>query len=265
MSYLEAVFLGILQGLTEFLPVSSSGHLVLAQNLLGIEGVGENSPPLFELMVHAGTLLAVIIYFWKNLLEMLLSLFARDRVRERKMILKLGLAMIPAVLAYLFLEDQFEAAYQSPFFTAVMLMVTGVILMLPRWFRRPQGRGAAEVGWLQALLMGVGQALAILPGISRSGTTIVTGMLSGANPSRAAEFSFLLAVPAILGALVVKAGDFTEMKPDHLGPYLAGTVFAFVSGLLAVYGVLASIRRGKFEYFGYYCMLAGAAAFIHFK
>ena len=264
MSYLEAVLLGILQGLTEFLPVSSSGHLVLAQHFFGIESAVEGSAPIFELMLHAGTLLAVIIYFWRQLLEMFLALFERDRLRERMMIGKLGLAMVPAVLAYLFLEEQFEAAYRSPVLASVMLVVTGGVLMLPRWFRRPRGAGS-EVGWIQALVMGVGQAVAILPGISRSGSTIVAGMLCGAKPSRAAEFSFLLAVPAILGALVVKARDFGQMRAADLGPYLAGTTAAFLFGILAVYGVLTSIRRGKFEYFGYYCRVAGGAAFIYFK
>jgi undecaprenyl-diphosphatase len=265
MSYLEAIFLGILQGLTEFLPISSSGHLVLAQQLFGIESAIGLSGPIFELMLHAGTLLAVMIYFWRQLWAMLLSLFQRDRSHERERILKLGLAMIPAVLAYVFFEEQFEAAYRSPLLASVMLVVTGVLLLLPRLLRRSGEGGTEEVTWLQAAVMGVGQAIAILPGISRSGSTIVAGMLCGAKPARAAEFSFLLAVPAILGALVVKAGDFGQIRASDLGPYLAGTAAAFVFGVLAVYGVLASIRRGKFEYFGYYCMVVGIAAFIYFK
>jgi len=121
------------------------------------------------------------------------------------------------------------------------------------------------VGWAQAIMMGVGQAVAILPGISRSGSTIVAGMLGGVNPSKAAEFSFLLAIPAITGAVIYERDEFRSIEASEVGPYLAGSIAAFVFGLIAVYGVLASIRKGKFEYFGYYCILAGIAAFVYFR
>jgi len=264
MTYLEAIILGIVQGLTEFLPVSSSGHLVIGQELLGIESA-EGAPPIFELMVHAGTLLAVLIYFRQHLVEMLLSLFAKDRPRERMLILKLGLAMVPIVLAYLLFDEKLEASYKNPVLASSMLICTGILLMLPRWFDRPGVGGGSEVGWFQAIIMGIGQAIAILPGISRSGSTIVLGMLCGVKPARAAEFSFLLAIPAILGALVVKAKDFGEIETTNIGPYIAGTIAAFLFGLLAVFGVLESIRRGKFEIFGYYCLIAGTAALAYFK
>jgi undecaprenyl-diphosphatase len=250
MTYLDAIILGIIQGLTEFLPVSSSGHLVLAQELLGV-----NQPGLvFELLAHLGTLGAVLVYFRKSIWRLMAALFPGGEQEDRKMILWIIIGTVPAGLAGVFLEDWFDQAFSSPVLTAIMLLATGLILTSIRLVKP----GTARVGWRSALTMGLGQAMAIMPGISRSGTTIVAGLLTKVKPERAAEFSFLLAIPVIGGAVLLKARDLIELQDELLGPYLVGTLMAFLFGLAAVHLVLAVIRRGKFDYFAYYCFAAGA-------
>jgi undecaprenyl-diphosphatase len=164
------------------------------------------------------------------------------------------LGTVPAGLAGVLLEDFFEQAFASPAMTSVMLLVTGLILLATR-FVTP---GHRTVGWRRALIMGCGQALAIFPGISRSGSTIAAGLLSKVEPSRAAEFSFLLAIPAIGGAVLLKADELLGLGSETLGPYLVGTLVSFLFGLAAVYLVLAAVRRGKLDIFAYYCFAAGA-------
>ncbi len=259
MSYFQAILLGVLQGLTEFLPISSSGHLVLAGSLLGISSEAEGVT--FELAVHFGTLFSVLIYFRRQISRLVLSVFRPQMMEERKTVFYLIIGTIPAVFAGLFLRDYFENAYESPLFTSLMLCVTGVILFLPYHIAIKK----RELKPSSALLMGVGQALAILPGISRSGSTIVAGMLAGVNPSRAAEFSFFLAVPAIAGAGILQAGELSKVDHGLLGQYLAGSISAFIFGLVAVYAVLATIRRGKFQYFGIYCLTIGLLGLIYFS
>ena len=259
---LEAVILGLVQGLTEFLPVSSSGHLVLTQELLGIEDRGVT----FEILVHFGTLLSVVIYFWRPLRELFLSIlppFREERAAERRKIVYLAIASVPAgIVGFSPLKDVFEGAYERPAMVGLLLVLTGAILFLPRLLRR---RGQKEIGYGSALVMGIGQAFAILPGISRSGSTIVSGMLAGAKSSAAAEFSFLMAIPAIAAATLLETRKLGAVKTDLLGAYGVGAAVAFVSGLAAIYTVLAAIRRGKFEYFGVYCLLAGLGAFLYFR
>lgn len=263
MNFVEAMILGLVQGLTEFLPVSSSGHLVLSQKILGVEDKGVT----FEILVHFGTLLSVLIYFWKPLWRMLLSIippFKSEYEKERRMIGYLAIASVPAAfVGFSPLKDVFEGAYERPAVVGLLLMLTGAILFLPRIFAKRRGEG--EIGVKSAIVMGVGQAFAILPGISRSGSTIVSGMMAGVKPSAAAEFSFLMAIPAIAAASLMEARKLSEVDTGLLMPYLAGAVVAFVSGLIAIYSVLAAIRRGKFEYFGVYCLVAGLAAFLYFR
>jgi undecaprenyl-diphosphatase len=151
-------------------------------------------------------------------------------------------------------KDFFESAFSSPVATSLMLLFTGVILLSTRFVRK----GNSSVSWLTAVVIGIAQSLAILPGISRSGSTIAAGMLTGVEPSRAAEFSFLLAIPAIAGAVIFKARDLMTLGRAETGPFLVGAIAAFVFGLIAVYAVLEVIRKGRFEYFAYYCFAVGA-------
>ncbi len=250
MSYIDAIILGIIQGLTEFLPISSSGHLVLTQEILGVKQPGVS----FELILHLGTLLAVLVYFRSNIVALVKSVFDSTMKTERFMVMFIIIGTIPAVIVGLFFKDYFEQAFGSPAFTSAMLIVTGLLLFSTRFVKN----GDKRVSLITAIIMGIGQAFAILPGISRSGSTIATGMLFGVNPSKAAEFSFLLAIPAILGAVVLKISDLMAIDKAMLGQYAVGAVFAFVFGLAAVSMLLAVIKKGKLEYFAYYCVAVGA-------
>jgi undecaprenyl-diphosphatase len=249
MTFFDAVILGILQGLTEFLPVSSSGHLVLAQSLLGVSDYGVS----FEVIVHLGTVLSVFVYFRSTILRLIQSLFRPAMVEERKLIVFLIIGTIPAGVIGVLFEDFFEQTFSEPLLTSFFLLVTGTILVVSRFFKN----GVKPVGAGSSLIMGFGQALAIFPGISRSGSTIVAGMIAGVEPAKAAEFSFLLVIPAILGATVLKVKNLAQLDAAMAGHYIVGAACAFITGLIAVYAVLAVIRRGRFEYFGYYCFAAG--------
>jgi undecaprenyl-diphosphatase len=250
MSYIEAVILGIVQGLTEFLPVSSSGHLVLAQHVLGVKQPGVS----FELLMHVGTLAAVLVCFRSRILSLVRSLYTPSMRDERVMILLLVIGTIPAGLFGILFGDFFKAAFARPAVAAGMLLVTGAILLSTRFVRK----GENPVRWLSATVMGLGQAVAIMPGISRSGSTIAAGMFSGVQPSKAAEFSFLMSIPVIAGATLLDARDLAALDTTQIGPYLTGTAVAFVFGLGAIEGLLSIIRKGRFEYFAYYCFAVGA-------
>jgi len=256
MTYFDAVLLGILQGLTEFLPVSSSGHLVLAQAILGVKQPGVS----FEVLAHLGTLLAVFIYFRQQVALLIKSVFYRNMKKERAIIGYLIIGTIPAGLAGVLFKDFFEQAFSNPMMTSVMLFVTGFILLSTRFYKRESKR----IGVLSAIFMGIGQVAAILPGISRSGTTIAAGMASGVKPSRAAEFSFLLAIPAILGAMVLKRENLLNIDSNLIGQYLVGMVFSFLLALVAVHMVLAVVKRGKLDYFAYYCFAAAGVGLYLF-
>jgi undecaprenyl-diphosphatase len=250
MSYFDAIILGMVQGLTEFLPVSSSGHLVLVQELLGV-----NEPGLtFEILAHVGTLATVIVYFRRTIWRLLRALFGRGTAQDRRMILWLVIGSIPAGIAGLLFEDFFEQAFASPLVTSVMLLVTGLVLLSTRLVRQ----GKRDLSWHAALITGCGQALAIMPGISRSGTTISAGIFAGVTPSQAAEFSFLLSIPAIGGATLLKAKAIADLDLNLLLHHLIGALLSFLFGLLAVHFVLSVVKRGKFDYFAYYCFAVGA-------
>ena len=250
MSFLDAVILGIIQGLTEFLPVSSSGHLVLAQAILKVKQAGVS----FEVIVHLGSLLAVLVYFRSRIILLIKSLFDKSMIQQRKMVLFLIAGTIPAVIAALLFKDFFEQAFSNPVMTSVMLFITGLILVSTKFFETRKN----PVKLPTAIAMGIAQALAIMPGISRSGTTISVGMMAGVDPSEAAEFSFILAIPAILGALIFKVDDIMSLDSSLIPQYITGAIVTFAASLFAVYAVLAAIRRGKFVYFGYYCFAAGS-------
>ena len=271
MEIWKAIVVGIVQGLAEFLPISSSGHIVLTQYLLGIREVGaEHQPDLsFEIILHIGTLVSVLIFFRKSLWALTESLYKKEMVEERKMILWLGIATVPAVIAALLFKDFFDAAPGKPVLVSGFLIVTGLILFVPRLLKGQ----ASKVGLKSSLIMGVGQAFAILPGISRSGSTIAAGLVSGVKAEKAAEFSFLMSIPAIAGGFVLTMKDKVEETGD-LGaalkscfntPYLMGALASAVVGLFAIYLVMGAVKRGKLEYFSYYCFAAGILGMIYFS
>lgn len=270
MEIWKAIIVGIVQGLAEFLPISSSGHIVLTQYLLGIRevGSGHEEDLSFEIVLHLGTLVSVLIFFRRSLWELTMSLFRKEMVEERKMIMWLGIATVPAVIAALLFKDFFEGAPGKPVLVSGLLIVTGLILFVPRFLK---GR-AAKVGLKSSLVMGIGQAFAILPGISRSGSTIAAGLVSGVKAEKAAEFSFLMSIPAIAGGFVLTMKDKMEGASsfgEALGScfskaYVAGAIAAAIVGLFAIYLVMGAVKRGKLEYFSYYCFVAGIAGMIYF-
>ena len=251
MSPLEAVALGILQGLTEFLPVSSSGHLVLAQSALGIRLPGM----LFEVTVHVGTLLAVLWIYRTRIFELLRGLAANDR-DARRYVLLLLLASIPAGVVGLAGRSLFERIFERPLVAASLLLVSGVFAWtLSRTTARA---GDPRPGFGQAAWIGAAQALAILPGLSRSGATVAAGAWRGVEVVRAAEFSFLLSVPAIAGAAILAVPDLgaTAGQVGTL-PLVLGFVAAGVSGIAAIRIFVRMLKRKTFHRFAYYCWAVG--------
>jgi undecaprenyl-diphosphatase len=250
LTAIQAVILGIIQGLAEFLPVSSSGHLVLGEAALGLEG----SDITFEVIVHFGTLLAVLTGLRHRVLAIAAGAIRRDPDAWR-MIGLLALASIPAAAVGLLFQDYFEAAFSSPAATSGWLLVTGAVL----WSTRNRTGGRTEIRALDALLIGLSQAFAVLPGISRSGTTISTGLWRGVDGREAATFSFLLSIPVILGATVLKVGTFLSRSPgwDAALPLLVGMGAAYIAGVFAIRWLMAVLRSGRMDRFAYYCWALG--------
>lgn len=275
MNLTKGIIIGLVQGLTEFIPVSSSGHLVIAEKFLSL-----TAPPVtVAVFVHLGTLAAVLVVYWRRLWGMLQSLLpGRDpeRMLNRRLILMLILGSIPAAIAGLTLADVFEAAFSSLPLVGGMLILTGFFLLVgsraggsrrrirvTRGGRALGGSGGGQDGvgllqirWWQAITVGLFQALAIFPGLSRSGTTISSGLLTGLAPAAAADFSFLLSVPTILGAAAVDLlhlGGAVQFN-SQLG---VATVVAALSGLLAIQVVLNTVRAHRLAVFIPYCWVVG--------
>jgi undecaprenyl-diphosphatase len=250
MSILQAIILGLVQGLCEFLPVSSSGHLVLLQTIFGIQ-----DPLFFDTMLHMGTLIAVVIVFRRTLLEMFRHPF-------RRYPMFIVLATLPTVVIALLFGDFFESAFSGRFL-ALGFVVTGLLMLLSDYLMKRTGgagkKDAEQMRPLDALAMGAMQGVAILPGISRSGSTIAGGMLAGLDRQFAADFSFLMSIPAILGSLVLQGKDVLEQGLSSVQwlPILIGTACAAVSGYFAVRFMLRIIKKGKLKYFAVYLFVLG--------
>ncbi len=268
MAIWQAALLGILQGLTEFLPVSSSGHLVLGKAILGIE----IHDIAFEVFVHFGTLLAVLTIFKKDIVLLLkglksLLLFksknenSDDESREGlRLFGLLLLGTLPAATIGFIFKDTFEAAFSSPVMVCIALIVTGLILIASKF----ASEKVTEFSPLKAFWVGVAQVAAIFPGISRSGTTITTGMLLGVQRVEAARFSFLLAIPLILAATLLQVFELISHLPSgkELVNLLIGTVFAYLSGVFAIKWLLSIVKKGWFDRFAYYCFAVGVTGLV---
>jgi len=258
MEWFDAVLLGVLQGLTEFLPVSSSGHLVIARSLLG----GFNAPGvLFEVSAHAGTLAAVFVVFRADVARLLRALAPGGDADARRLIALILAATVPAGLVGVLFKDAIHELFNSAHLAALMLLVTGAML----WIADVAGRAHVEMGrmgFARAVGVGVAQALALVPGISRSGSTIAAGKLLGMRGMDAARFSFLISIPAILGAVVLEGAGATGIEAGALGVCLAGAGAAFVSGLLALKLLLLVVRSNNFKYFALYCWIVGLSVIV---
>jgi undecaprenyl-diphosphatase len=265
MTIIQAIILGILQGATEFIPVSSSAHLLLVPWLLD----WETKPSLgFDVILHLGTLMAVLIYFWKDWLAMAQSalrwLTKRDSSDPNlKLLGLLILGTIPAAILGALFEDFFERVFESPLVAALLLFVTAGLLFVGERLGKQQ-RQPEEMTWLDSLLIGLAQAVAILPGISRSGATMAAGRLRGLGRDAAARFSFLLAAPIILGTGVVHIFDLMEtgVSRSELTSMLLGFAAALVSGYLVIRWLLGFLRSRSTAVFSIYCVAFGALCLI---
>ncbi|MBN2333206.1 MAG: undecaprenyl-diphosphate phosphatase [Deltaproteobacteria bacterium] len=264
MSILKAVMLGIIQGLTEFLPVSSSGHLVITQHLLPDF---QQPGVAFDVTLHCATLLAVIIYFQQDIRALAGGLFSHDRDLARQKRLMFGLlllATLPTGLIGFLGRDLFVALFEQVKMVGIMLLVTGLLLWVANTIRNNR-KFIGEINWKDALMIGTVQGLAIIPGISRSGSTIATAILRGIDGREAARFSFLLSIPAIIGAVVLSYGDLTIVPISDLPAYLAGATAAFITGVAALKILLITITRHRLKAFAWYCFALGLITLAAFR
>ncbi len=256
---LNAIVLGIIQGLTEFLPVSSSGHLELAKAILGDSSTAEASL-LMTVVLHAATALSTVVVFWKDIVELLKGLFQFKWNEETKFSLKIILSMIPAALVGILFEEEIEQLFsKNILLVGAMLLITGLLLFLADRAKNTE----RKVGFGHSIIIGIAQAIAILPGISRSGATISTSVLLGIDRARAARFSFLMVVPLILGKMAKDIGS-GEISTSN-GNFLALTIgfaAAFITGIFACRWMIALVKRSQLSWFAYYCFAVGALALI---
>lgn len=273
MDFLEGLLLGIIQGLTEFLPVSSSGHLVLMQHLLGWDKLPLDVVLTFDTTVHLGTLAAVVVVFWRDLRDLLTAWWhglRRGKPLETstsRLAWWIVLGTIPAVLAGLLLEDIFEQLFGTPRAVGGFLLLTAMILLLSERLGRRQ-RDLETLTWLDSLLIGFGQAAAIAPGLSRSGATIATGMFRELERKEATRFSFLLSVPIIAGTGLLQLAKWVlgaESAQFAALPMLVGFLAAAISGYAAIRFLLNYVQRRPLYPFALYCAIVGLVALVLFS
>ncbi|MBS3917642.1 MAG: undecaprenyl-diphosphatase UppP [Deltaproteobacteria bacterium] len=251
MNILHVIFLGVVQGLTEFLPVSSSGHLVFFQSLFGLK-----EPQLFfDVMLHFGTLLAVVIYFRRDIGGIIRGIGSKVTGKRKneegtRLFFLILVASVPTGLMGILFKDWFESLFVQPKTVGGMLLVTGTILYLTRWAKK-EGGSLEKMRWIDAILIGIAQGIAIIPGISRSGATISIGLFCGLNRELAGRFSFLLSIPAILGAMLLELWKVDSMP--ELQAVSIGTAMAFLAGFLSLAFLMKVIQIGKIYNFSYYC------------
>ena len=257
MGLIEAIILGIVQGLTEFLPVSSSGHIEIAKVLLGSS---QEQNLLMTIVLHAATALSTIFVFRKDIKEIIRGLCQFTWNKEFQFSLKIIISMIPATLIGLFFEDEIEFLFSGQIlFVGCMLIVTGLLLFLADTAKNTN----QNINFFHALIVGISQAIAILPGVSRSGATISTSVLLGIDREKAARFSFLMVVPLILGKMGkdIISGD-TIIESVTLTPLITGFTAAFITGLFACKWMIKLVKKSKLKYFSFYCFLVGTISII---
>ena len=263
MEWFEALILGIIQGLTEYLPVSSSGHLAIGANLFGLCGE-ENLT--FTVAVHVATVLSTIVILWKEIVWLFTDLFKFKWNEGTKYVVNILISMIPVAIVGFFFKDKVEAVFGSGLLVVgICLMVTATLLAFSYW-ARPRQR--ENISPLHAFIIGIAQALAVLPGLSRSGSTIATGLLLGNKKERLAQFSFLMVIPPILGEALLDVKDMAEMGVSQamagISPLAlaVGFLAAFISGCLACKWMISIVKKGKLIWFALYCAVVGLATII---
>ena len=262
MNWFEAIVLGLVQGLTEFLPVSSSGHLTIAKELFGIE---QNNLS-FEVVVHAATVCSTIVAFRKQIWDLLKGFFNLQMNPQKEYIFKIAVSMIPVFIVGMFFKDQVEAVFGSGLtVVGCMLFITAGLLSLSEYLSKKQNGEGRPVGWKDAIIIGIAQACAVLPGLSRSGSTISTGLLLGVKKEDVAQFSFLMVLVPILGEafLELVGGELAGAESGISALSLSlGFVAAFISGLFACTLMINIVKKAKLWIFALYCAIVGAACII---
>ncbi|MDR1760273.1 MAG: undecaprenyl-diphosphatase UppP [Fibrobacter sp.] len=269
---LKSIILGIVQGLAEFLPISSSGHLVLAERLLALNQPGM----LFDVMLHFGTLVAVFVIFRKRLLNLILGICRRNP-EDLHYAGYIILASIPTAIIGIGFKDRIESLFENPQVVCVMLLVTGVLLFCTKFSKAPgsEESKASSMNWKRALVVGTVQGIACIPGISRSGSTISSMLFLGVNRKYAGEFSFLMSIPAVGGAALLELKDWLSCRGAQSAEcmnsgnmdlaLLAGIVAAFISGVMALKWLLSFVQKGKLHYFAWYVWAAGILGLIFIR
>lgn len=271
MSVIFAALLGLIQGLTEFLPVSSSGHLVLAQSLFGSQfNMNGSSYMLFDIVLHMGTLVAVIIAFWRDVKELIVEfvLWILDgfKIRNRpyrRFIVLILVSMVP-MFAVLPVKDKIEVVFSSPFVVGICLIITAVILFLSDCMPRGD-KNERDATYLDAFLIGIMQAFATIPGISRSGSTIAGGMFRGLDREFSVKFAFIMSLPVIFGANLLSVKDAlngASVSSISMSCYIVGVIVALISGLLAIKMVRYISKSGRFRGFSIYCAIVGIVTIV---
>jgi undecaprenyl-diphosphatase len=258
MNWIEALILGLVQGLTEFLPVSSSGHLEIGKAILQIEA-RENLT--FSIVVHGATVLSILVVFFSDLKKLVAESMTFRYNESSSYLLKIILSMIPVAIVGAFFKSEVEAFFTGNIvFVGAMLLITATLLTLSFFIRT----GSRKIGYLDAFIIGIAQAFAVLPGISRSGATITTALFLGNRREEAARFSFLMVIIPIIAANFLDLLGQEQVAGERIGwiPLGVGVAAAFVSGLIACKWMLSVVRKGKLLYFGLYCLVAGLIAII---
>jgi len=259
MDIIDSIILGVIQGLTEFLPVSSSGHLELGKAILGDNSVPEESL-LFTVVLHFATALSTIVIFRKDIVDIIKGLFKPAVSDDQRFAGKIIISMLPAVLVGIFFEEQLEKLFGGNIMlVGCMLIVTAILLFLADKAKNTE----KKVGFKDAFIIGISQAIAMLPGISRSGATISTSVLLGNDKTKAARFSFLMVVPLIFGKIAkdVLSGELS-FENQNSTALIAGFIAAFVAGLFACTWMIALVKKSKLSYFAIYCAIVGVIAII---
>ncbi len=272
MTYINAIVLGIVQGLAEFLPISSSGHLTILQHFFGIEG---DSIVIFTILMHVGTLAAVFIIYWSDIWALIKELFITiwDLVRfkglrlNERPIRKLGVmiivASIPTAIIGLGFQDLFESFYQTLIPTGVGLILTGFLLWIAERPRK-QGKGIEDMSWAHAVIIGTMQGIAITPGISRSGSTLFGGLITGLDRAFAVEFAFLISIPSVIGSLLLESdGAMQSVVSNNMGPIVVGFFCSLISGIFAIKVMITIVRKYSLRYFSIYVWIVGAFLIAH--
>ena len=263
MDWIQALILGLVQGLTEYLPVSSSGHLTILSTFFGMDGADNLT---FTVAVHVATVLSTLVILWREIDWILKGLFKFQMNAETKYALNILVSMIPVGIVGLFFKDKVEEAFGSGLLiVGVMLLVTAVLLTFS-YYAKP--RQKEHISLWDAFVIGVAQACAVLPGLSRSGSTIATGLMLGDKKDKLAQFSFLMVIPPILGEAlldILKAVKGEEVVSDAIGtiPLCVGFLAAFLSGCFACKLMINLVKKGKLIYFGYYCVVVGLAVLVY--